>query len=145
MKNTAGEKVRDIIRKEFDSRMEMAVVTYIIDKGWEHVKQITEKQILELEGNAFMTDRFVQSLVRCAVKICNECDVFNDFLPFIVNDLFISNAKRFEINLEKDDVSNYQWSQILRKSGLDIDEDEDDIDLIVLNANVIETARYDFD
>ena len=142
MKNNAGEKVRDIIRKEFDSRMEMAVVTHIVDKGWEHVKQITEEEILEVKGNAFMTDKFIQALVRCAVKICNECDVFADFVPFIVNYLFVPNAKMFEINLEKDDVSNYQWSQILRKSGLDMDEDEDDIDMIVLNANVIETVKF---
>ena len=142
MKNTAGEKVRDIIRKEFDSRMEMAVATYIIDKGWEHVKQITEEQIVEVKGNSFMTDRFVQALVRCAVKICNECNQIEEFLPFIVNYLYVPNAQMFELNFEKDDVSTYQWSQILRKSGLDMDEDEDDIDMIVLNANVIETVKF---
>ena len=142
MKNTAGQKIKDIIRKEFDSRMEMPVVTYIINTGWERVKQHTEEEILKVKGNAIMSDEFVQDLVRCAVKICNECDMFSDFLPFIVNYLFIYNAKMFEINLEKDDVSNYQWEQILRKSGLDMDEDEDDIDMIVLNANVIETVKF---
>ena len=142
MKNASGEKVRDIIRKEFDSRMEMAVVTYIIDKGWEHVKQITEEQILETKGNAFMTDRFVQALVRCSVRICNECSQIEEFLPFIVNHLFVPNAKMKEIELSKHGLKDYEWDNLLELFELYDEEDVNDIDLLILNANVIETVKF---
>ena len=143
MKNNAGKKVRDIIGKEFDIRVEMAVVTYIMDKGWENVKQITEEEILEIKGNAFMTDRFIQALVRCAVRICNECDQIEEFLPFIVNYLFVPNAKMKEVKLYKNDMENYEWDSLFERFDLYDEEDADDIDMIVLNANVIETVKFE--
>jgi len=142
MKNTAGEKVRNIIRKEFDSRMEMAVVTYILDKGWENVKEITEEEILEVKGSAFMTDDFCQCLVRAAVRICKECDTFDDFLPFIVNYLYVDKAKMKEIELSKHGMKDYEWEELIEKFDIMDEEDVDDIDMLVLNANVIETVKY---
>ena len=143
MKNNAGEKVRDIIRRNFDSRLEMAVVTYILDKGWDNVKQLTEENILEIKGNALMTDEFCQSLVRCAVKICNECNQIEEFLPFIVNYLYVQNAKMKEIELEKEGMDDIEWDYLLEKFDLEDEEDVDDIDMIVLNANVIETVKFE--
>lgn len=143
MKNNAGEKVRNIIRKEFDSRMEMAVVTYILDKGWENLKEVTEEDILEVEGNGLMTKEFCQCLVRAAVRICKECDTFDDFLPFIVNYLYVDKAKIKEIELSKHGLQSYEWEELLDKFELYDEEDVDDIDMIVLNANVIETVKYD--
>ena len=58
-------KIGKIIEKEFDSRMENAVISYIMDKGMSNVKEITDEQIEKLEGNGLMTQDFVQSLVRC--------------------------------------------------------------------------------
>lgn len=67
-------KIGKIIEEEFDSRMGNAVVSYIMDKGMSNVKEITDEQIEKLEGNGLMTQDFVQSLVRCARRICNECE-----------------------------------------------------------------------
>ena len=142
MKNNAGEKVRNIIRKEFDSRMEMAVVTYILDNGWENLKEVTEEEILEVKGNAFMTDEFCQALVRAAVRICKECNQIDDFLPFIVNYLYVDKAKMKEIELSKHGLKSYEWEELLEKFELEDEEDVKDIDLIVLNANVIETVKF---
>ena len=142
MKNNAGEKVRDIIRKEFDSRMEMAVVTYILDNGWEDLKEFTEEDILKVEGNGLMTKEFCQALVRASVRICKECDTFDDFLPFIVNYLYVPNAKMKEIELSKYGLKDYEWEELLDKFDLYDEEDVNDIDLIVFNANVIETVKY---
>ena len=88
-----GKKVRDIIEEEFDSRVEMAVISYIFDHGIEKLSKIKEEDILEIKGNAFMTDRFCQALVRAAVRICKECSLYDDILPFIVNYLYVSKAK----------------------------------------------------
>ena len=99
MKNTAGKKVEQIIREEFDSRMAMAVVTYILDEGFEKLQKATEEDILDVKGDAFMTDRFCQALVRAAVRICKECHQINEFLPFIVNHLYVPNAKMHKIEI----------------------------------------------
>ena len=65
-------KIGKIIEEEFDSRMGNAVVSYIMDKGMSNVKEITDEQIEKLEGNGLMTQDFVQSLVRCAKRICRR-------------------------------------------------------------------------
>ena len=65
-------KIGKIIEEEFDSRMGNAVISYIMDKGMSNVKEVTDEQIEKLEGNGLMTQDFVQSLVRCARRICNE-------------------------------------------------------------------------
>ena len=142
MKNTAGEKVRDIIRKEFDSRMEMAVVSHILGTGWDKLELVTEESINNVEGNGLMTKEFCQALVRTSVRICKECDMFEDFLPFIVNYLFVPNAKMREIELSKDGMKNYEWDYLLEQFELYDEEDVNNIDMIVLNANVIETGKY---
>ena len=53
-------KIGKIIEEEFDSRMGNAVISYIMDEGIENVKEITDDQIEELEGNGLMTQDFVQ-------------------------------------------------------------------------------------
>ena len=70
-------KIGKIIDEEFDSRMGNAVISYIMDEGMGNVKEITDDQIEELEGNGLMTQDFVQSLVRCARRICNECELID--------------------------------------------------------------------
>lgn len=143
MKNTAGQKVRDIIRKECDSRMEMAVVTHILGTGWDKLAKATEDGINNIEGNGLMTKEFSQALVRAAVRICKECNMFDDFLPFIVNYLYVPNAKMKEIELSKYGLKSYEWEELIEKFDLEYEEDIDDIDLIVLNANVIETVKFE--
>lgn len=75
-------KIGKIIEEEFDSRMGNAVISYIMDKGMSNVKEITDEQIEKLEGNGLMTQDFVQSLVRCTRRICNECK-WNELIEFI--------------------------------------------------------------
>jgi hypothetical protein len=143
MKNNAGQKVRDVIKINTDSRLEMAVVTYILDTGWEHVKGITEEKILEMKSSTnLIADEVIQSIARAAVIICNECSQVEDFLPFIVNYLYVPNAKMKEIGLNKQDIESYEWECLLEKFELDYEEDADEIDTIILNANVVETVKF---
>ena len=137
MKTLAGDKVRKIIRDNFDERMAMTVVAYIIDKGWDFVSEITDEEILELSGNALMTDVFIQSLVRTSVKICKECNMVDDFLPFVVNFLYVPNAKTQSIEVYKEDVSEYNWERLLNKFNLDYEEEPEKIEMIELNANLL--------
>lgn len=75
-------KIGKIIEEEFDSRMGNAVISYIMDKGMSNVKEITDEQIKKFEGNGLMTQDFVQSLVRCARRICVECE-WAELIEFI--------------------------------------------------------------
>lgn len=137
MSTLAGDNVREIIRKHFDERMSMAVVTYIIDKGWEYVRQITEEEIKEISGNAFMTDVFLQSLVRTAVRVCRETNQIDDFMPFIINHLHVPNAATKSVCIYKNDVSDYNWELFTETFGLDYEENYEDIQMIELNANLV--------
>lgn len=141
MKNNAGEKVRNIIRKEFDSRMEMAVVTHILGVGWDNLEKFTEDDINKVKGNGLMTQEFCQALTRAAVRICKECSMFDDFLPFIINYLYVDKAKMKKVEIYKDEVLRDRWENLIEFDIMD-EEDIDDIDMIVLNANVIETVKF---
>ena len=137
MNTLAGDKVYDIIQKHFDARVSMTVVTYIIDKGWDFVSQITEEEILKIKGNALMTDVFTQALVRTAVKICTECNLIDDFLPFIINQLHVPKAATKSVEIYKDDVSDYNWEKLMDEFGLDYKEGYEKIEMIELNANLL--------
>jgi hypothetical protein len=139
MKNRAGEKVRDIIRDEFDSRLEMAVVTYIIDNGYDNLREMTEEEILKVKGNALMTDEFCQALVRAAVRICKECNHIDEFLPFIVNYLYVPKAKMHEVEIWQDQMSKWRWNDFINELDIDFEEDADEIQAVFLNATVIAT------
>jgi len=133
----AGDNVRDIIRKYFDEHVAMTVVTYIMDKGWENVKEITEEEIKEVTGSAFMSDAFVQALIRTAVKICNETNQIDDFLPYIINYLHVPNASTQSIEIYKSDVTGYNWNRLMDKFNLDYEENYEQIEMIELNANLL--------
>lgn len=50
------------------------ILSYILDKGESTIKEITDEQIAELEGNGMMTESFVQGLVRTAREVVLKCD-----------------------------------------------------------------------
>lgn len=131
--NKAGEKVKQIINEEFDERMSMTVITYLMEKGTDNLREITEEEILKLEGNSLMTDKFVQALVRCAVRISKECNEIHDILPFIVNELYVPDAGMKIIDLYKDEVDEDVWDSLKDTFGADVE----DVEMIVLNANLM--------
>ena len=138
MRTTAGDKVKDIINKEFDSRVAMLVICYIIDKGWNYVSQLTEKEISTIESNGLMTAEFIQSMVRTSVRVCNETSQVDDFLPFIINYLHVPNAATMLLDFYKEDSTDETWEMILDAFDIDEDDYDDDISFITVNANVVE-------
>ena len=113
-------KIGRIIEKEFDSRMENAVISYIMDKGMENVKKITDEQIKQIEGNELMTAEFLQSLVRCARRICIECE-WIELIEFIRLYLWCTPTVH-DVYLYKEDFTDESFAELL--DNLDIDESE---------------------
>lgn len=135
--NKAGKKVKHIINEEFDERMSMTVITYLMEKGTDNLREITEEEILKLKGNSIMTDEFVQSLVRCAVRISKECNEIHDILPFIVNELYVPDAGMKIIDLYKDEVDEDVWNNLI-DDVFRIDAAEaKEIEMITLDANLL--------
>lgn len=113
-------KIGNIIEEEFDFRMGNAVISYIMDKGIENVKEITDEEIKNLEGNGLMTQNFVQSLVKCARRICNECE-WIELIEFIRLHLWCTPIVH-NVYLYKEDFTNESFSELLY--NLDLDESE---------------------
>ena len=113
-------KIENIIKEEFDLRMGNGVISYIMDKGIENVKEITDEQISKLEGNGLMTQDFVQSLVRCARRICNECE-WIELIEFIRLHLWCVPIVH-DVYLYKEDFTEESFGELL--DDLDLDESE---------------------
>lgn len=97
-----------------------AVISYIMDKGMSNVKKITDEQIKKLEGNGLMTQDFVQSLVRCARRICNECE-WIELIKFIRLHLWCTPTVH-DVYLYKEDFTDESFAELL--DNLDLDESE---------------------
>lgn len=120
MKRYYDTKVGKIIEEEFDSRMGNAVISYIMDKEIENVKEITDKQIEKLEGNGLMTADFVQSLVRCARRICNECE-WIELIEFIRLHLWCTPTVH-DVYLYKEDFTDESFAELLK--DLELNEEK---------------------
>lgn len=67
-------KAKQICDKEGKGIPYVMILSYILDKGESTIREITDNQIEELEGNGMMTKNFVQGLVRTAREVCRQCD-----------------------------------------------------------------------
>ena len=113
-------KIGKIIEEEFDSRMGNAVIAYIMNEGMGKVKEITDDQIEKLEGNGLMTRNVVQSLVRCARRICIECE-WIELIEFIRLYLWCTPTVH-DVYLYKEDFTDESFAELL--NNLDLDESE---------------------
>ena len=113
-------KIGRIIEEEFDSRVGNAVISYIMDNGIEFIKQITDGDIEKIKGNGLMTDNFLQSLVRCARRICNECE-WIEMIEFIRLHLWCTPTVH-DVYLYREDFTDESFAELL--NSLDLDNDE---------------------
>lgn len=113
-------KIGKIIEQEFDSRAENAVFSYIMDKGIDLIKKITDEDIDGIKGNGLCTIDFSQSLVRCARRICIDCKQ-KEIFEYIR--LFLHCAPTVhEVQLYREDFEEWEFEEILQLLDLD-DED----------------------
>ena len=131
-------KIGKIIDENFDARMTNAVIAYIVDKGWDNVKDITDKQISEIRDQGIMGADFSQALVKTAREICQTCSMWEDLMPYIRCHIGINGYQTQEIRLEKEDYSEDEWDNLTYQ--LDVDDDVDRIDgfMIVTDEIVYE-------
>lgn len=66
----------DLVAIYENNRIDMLAMalSYIMDKGWSNVKELTDEEIDSFEGNGLMTKGFVQGLCRLAKEICDASD-----------------------------------------------------------------------
>lgn len=131
--NYYDTKIGKIIEEEFDSRVGNAIVSYIMDKGMENIKEITDEQIKKLEGNGLMTQEFVQSLVRCARRICRECE-WIELIEFIRLHLWCTPTVH-DVYLYREDYTEETFSELLNSLDLDESEVENEIRLFAVIDN----------
>lgn len=115
--------IREIIAKDFDIRMEIAVMDYILCNGYDAVSVITDEQIAACNGSGFMTKEFEQAFVRCARTICIEHSSI-DVVKYIAN-MSMEGALKTEIEIYKEDCSNYLWDRLMDKLEYQIDRVSD--------------------
>lgn len=96
------EKMYKIYRKN-PSIFPMAT-GYLTDKGFEFVKQITDEDIEELEGNGLMTEEFVKDLVQTAREIVEASD--NSSVEIIQ---FCAAEKIFDTQYYTGDFEDDEW------------------------------------
>ena len=87
-------KVKQIIEDEFDGRLGLMVITYLLDQiGMTKAATITDDDIDAVKGNGFFTDDFMRGIVKAARIIAQECDFTTDVIPYIITE-FSSFAKK---------------------------------------------------
>lgn len=121
-----NEEISNLIARDFDSRMEASIFSYVLDKGIDQLAGIKESEINELEGNGFMTANFVQALVKVAVKICKSYTPM-EIMEYIKVECNFSPFPA-HIMLYKDDYTDEDWSNLC----CELDADEEDTELKIL-------------
>lgn len=128
--NYYDTKIGKIIEEEFDSRAGNMVFTYLMGKGIENIKEITDEQIEKMEGNGLMTQRFVQSLVRCVRRICNECE-WIEIIEFIRLYLWCPPVVH-DVYLYREDYTEETFAELLKSLELDDEDVESEIKLFAI-------------
>jgi hypothetical protein len=123
-------KIGKIIEQEFDTRIESVVFIYIMDKGIERIKRITDEDIAGIEGDGLCTAAFNQNLVRCARHICTECE-WVEIIEYIRLFLFCAPIVH-EVSLYREDFSKDSFAELLHDLYLDDKEVGNEIRLYAI-------------
>lgn len=116
MKQYYETKIGKIIEEEFDARMENGVFAYILCNGIDNISQITEEEIENIGGNSSSTKNFSKSLVRCAKRICLECE-YVEIIEYIRLYLVCQPVVK-EVYLYRDEMSEESFGELLNNLGL---------------------------
>lgn len=123
-------KIGKIIAQEFDSRMEAAIFSYILEKGFNQLKEVADIQIEDIKSSSkLMTDDFCRAMVKAAVRICKECTVW-EYMAYIRCYLNIE-PKIDQITLYKNDYSEQTWSNLLQTFNVEEEKEYINMQTIV--------------
>lgn len=121
-----------IINKNFDGRMELAALTFIVNKGTDNLKDLSDEQINKMPhvtGN-FISKEFCQALIKTAVKVCKECSAL-DIMEYIRCYLSFE-PQTHELTLYKEDFSNGGWNEMIDALSLEKEDVGKTIDLLAI-------------
>ena len=113
-------KMKEILSRSGSA--EMLIIYYILDKGIEKLLTITEDDIKTIHGHGTMTEEFCQSIVKTAVQIANECEIY-EILQYIRCEAWFTPAVK-EIEIGKAAMSDYSWEYLCNE--MDVDPEETD-------------------
>lgn len=123
-------KIGKIIAQEFDSRMEAAIFSYILEHGFNQLKEVADIQIEDIKSSSkLMTDDFCRAMVKAAVRICKECTVW-EYMTYIRCYLNIE-PKIDQITLYKVDYSEQTWSNLLQTFNVEEEKEYINMQTIV--------------
>lgn len=125
-------RMQQIIQKEFDERLSGALVKTIIEMGFDKLRNYTEEKVMEQKSY------IEQCLLRTAMKICKECDIYDDFIPYIITEMNILSAPMYNINLHKGEFTD---SECFEKIQADLGVDDIDAGYIRLRAFVLDVRE----
>lgn len=117
-----NNKVGQIIKEEFDARLDGMVITQITLMGWDAAAKITDEEIENSKENGMFPKEATQGLFRACKRIATECDMYEDFFPYIRKYLGINNCPVHDITLEKTSFADWEWEGMLDELGIDPDE-----------------------
>jgi hypothetical protein len=113
------EKINKI-KKETQYVVFSMAVTYLLDKGYDFCKELTDEDINSLKANGMMTKEFVQELVRTARDIANAEDSPIEIVQFCALD------DTFELTRYNERWARYDLVRILSylidNGNVDLDE-----------------------
>lgn len=127
MKPYFATNVGKIIHDNFDARVSGMAIYYILEKGMDNIKKISDETIAKIKGNAMMTDEFAQSIVKTAKKICLNCTE-NDILTYVRCYLPLEPQIQ-DIEIYKEDMPEYSWKETCNAFDLD-----DDKEMIIIHG-----------
>lgn len=123
-------KIGKIIAQEFDSRMEAAIFSYILEHGFNQLKEVADIQIEDIKSSSkLMTDDFCRAMVKAAVRICKESTVW-EYMTYIRCYLNIE-PKIDQITLYKVDYSEQTWSNLLQTFNVEEEKEYINMQTIV--------------
>ena len=120
------EKINEVKRGQRMGVFAMSV-TYLLDKGYDFCKRLTDKDISEAEGNGFMTREFCQCIIRTARDIANAEDSPIEIIQFCSLD------DTFELTRYNERWARYDLVKILSylidNGNVNLDELLNDLDM----------------
>ena len=115
------KEISTYINENFDTRCEAMVASYILSKGTEFLRNVTDEEISLVEGNGLMTQDFVQALIRTAKHICVNASEM-DIMAWIRKECWFTPFPKMVL-LHKKDMSEDLWYDICHELSLDDEED----------------------
>lgn len=121
-------KIDKIINEGCDSRMTIAILNYIIDVGYENIKELTDEDIANMKNEPLMTKEFQTAFVTTARELCRQFKSI-DLITYIAN-IDMVGAEKHTTYLYKDQFSDDGWEDVIYSLNID-DEDPESIEVMI--------------